>query len=119
MRQEDLAELDEPDGGAEHLSLRPLRAVEEQPLATAANEQRGRRPPGRRHRAGGAEEDEVEVHGRKCRLARWQALMSLRRRPAIGRASSYGGRWTRRCTTRSGSSGSATRSPRRTATCTV
>ncbi len=62
VREEDLAELDEPDGRAEHLPLRPLGAVEEQALAPAAHEQRARRAVGRRHRAGRAEKDDVEIH---------------------------------------------------------
>ena len=69
VREEDFAQLDEADGRAEHLPLGPLGAVEEQALAPPANEQRRRRSPRGRHRARGAEEDEVEVHGRKCRLA--------------------------------------------------
>ncbi len=39
MRQEDLAELDEPDRRAEHLALGPLGAIEEQAFAAPANEQ--------------------------------------------------------------------------------
>ena len=62
VREEDLAELDEPDRRAEHLPLRPLRAVEEQALAPTAHEQRARRAVGRRHRAGRAEKDDVEIH---------------------------------------------------------
>jgi hypothetical protein len=61
--QEDLAQLDQAHGRAEHLPLRTLRAVEEQTLAAAPQEQRGRRPLGRGHRAGRPEEHEVEVHG--------------------------------------------------------
>ena len=60
--QEDLVELHEPDRRAQELALRPLAAVEEQPLAPAPDEQRGRRPPRGRHRARGAEKDEVEIH---------------------------------------------------------
>ena len=62
VSEEDLAELDEPDGRAQHLPLRPLRAVDEQALAAAAHEQRARRALRGRHRAGRTEEDEVEIH---------------------------------------------------------
>ena len=60
--QEDLAQLDQPDVRAQELPLRALGAVEEQPLAAAAQQQRGRRSLGGRHRAGRSEEDEVEIH---------------------------------------------------------
>ncbi len=62
VREEDLLEIDEADRRAQQLALRPLAAVEEQPLAAAADEQRARAAPRRRRAAGGAEEDEVEVH---------------------------------------------------------
>ena len=64
VRQEHLAQLDETDRRAQELALRPLGAVEEQPLAAPADEQRGRRPLRGRHRAGRPEEDEIEIHGR-------------------------------------------------------
>ena len=58
-----MLQVDEPDVGAEQLPLRPLAAVDEQPVATAAHERR-RRPARRRRRGRGRpEEDEVEVHG--------------------------------------------------------
>ena len=44
VRDEDLAQLHEPHAGAQQLALRPLPAVEEQPLAAPSQEQRGRRP---------------------------------------------------------------------------
>src|SRR6185437_3759707 len=62
MREEDLLELGQPDARALQLPLRPLRAVEEQPLAAVPYEQRGRRPERRRHRGRGTEKDEVEIH---------------------------------------------------------
>ena len=62
VRQEDLAQLDQPDIRAQELPLRALGAVEEQALAAAAQQQRGRRPLCGRHRPGGSEKDEVEVH---------------------------------------------------------
>ena len=65
MREEDLLEVGQPDVRALQLPLRPLGAVEEQPLAAAAHEQRGRRALRGRHRGGGAEKDEVEVHVRR------------------------------------------------------
>ena len=62
VRQEDLPDVDQPHARAEELALRPLAAVEEEPLASSAQEQSRRRPLGGRHRAGGPEEDEIEVH---------------------------------------------------------
>ena len=62
VREEDLAQVDEADRRAQQLPLRALAAVEEQALAAAADEQRRGAALGRRCRAGGAEEDDVEVH---------------------------------------------------------
>ena len=64
VREENLAQLDQPDVGAEQLPLRPLRAIEEQPLAPTPDQERRGRPLRRRHRAGRAEEDQIEVHAR-------------------------------------------------------
>ena len=62
VREEDLLQVGQPDRGTLQLALRPLAAVEEQPLTSAPDEQR-RRPALRgRHRGGRAEEDDVEVH---------------------------------------------------------
>ena len=60
--QEDLAQLDEADVGAQELPLRALGAVEQEPLAAAPDERRGGRAPGGGHRAGRPDEDDVEVH---------------------------------------------------------
>jgi hypothetical protein len=62
VRDEDLAQLDQPHRGAQQLPLGSLRAVEQQPLAAPADEQRRRRALGGRHRARGAEEDEIQIH---------------------------------------------------------
>ena len=62
--EEDVLEVAEPGVGAQQLSLRPLAAVDEEPVAAAADQRRGRAARGRRRRARGAQEDEVEVHGR-------------------------------------------------------
>src|SRR5262249_15205059 len=69
VRQEDLAELDQPNGRTQHLPLRPLGAVEEQPLPAAAQEQGSRCSLCGRHRAGGAEEHKAELRDDTCRLA--------------------------------------------------
>ena len=62
VREEDLLQVGQADRRALQLPLRPLAAVEEEPLAAAADEQR-RRPALRgRHRGGRAEEDDVEIH---------------------------------------------------------
>ena len=60
--EEDLAQLDEPDVRAQELALGALGAVEEEALAAAADECRRGRPLRGRHRARGAEKDDVEVH---------------------------------------------------------
>ena len=62
--EEDVLEVAEPGVGAQQLSLRPLAAVDEEPVAAAADQRRGRAARGGRRRARGAQEDEVEVHGR-------------------------------------------------------
>ena len=41
VREEDVLEVDEPGVRAEQLALRPLAAVDEQPVAAAAEERRG------------------------------------------------------------------------------
>lgn len=63
MGQKDVLEVDEPDVGAEKLTLRPLPAVDEQAIATAPDERRGRPARRGRRRGGRSEEDEVEIHG--------------------------------------------------------
>ena len=78
VRQEDLAELDEPDGRAEHLPLRALAQSNSRRSPPAADEQRARRALRRRHRAGRAEEDEVEIHAARLYERR---LKSHGRRP--------------------------------------
>ena len=62
VREEDLAQLEQPDVRAHELALGPLGAVDQQPVAAAAQEERRRRAAPGRHRAGGAEEDDVEIH---------------------------------------------------------
>jgi hypothetical protein len=63
VRDEDLAQLDQPDSRAQHLPLRAFAAVEQQPLSPAPQQQgRGRALRGR-NRARGSEEDEIEIHG--------------------------------------------------------
>ena len=62
VRQEDLLQVDEADVRAQQLPLRSLAAVEEQPLPAAPHERRRRRAARGRHRAGGAEEDHIEIH---------------------------------------------------------
>ena len=65
VREEDVLEVDEADVGAKQLALRPLAAVEEQPVAAAPDERRGRCPARPSARSRGPEEDDVEVHGRR------------------------------------------------------
>ncbi len=66
VRDEDVVEVDEADVRAEQLPLRPLAAVEEQPLSPAAHERRGGGTSRGRCRPGRPEEDDVEVHGTTC-----------------------------------------------------
>ena len=61
--EEDLVDLRQADR-AHQLPLRSLAAVEEQLVAAAANEQRWHAAAGGGHRAAGAGEEDVEVHGR-------------------------------------------------------
>ena len=63
MRDENLTELDQPDRRAQELALGSLGAIEEEPLPTPPHEQSGRGPLGCWHRTGGAQEDDVEIHG--------------------------------------------------------
>jgi hypothetical protein len=62
VRQEDLTQLDQPDVGAQELPLCALGAVEEQSFPAPAQEDRRRRALRGRHRAGGSQEDEIEIH---------------------------------------------------------
>ena len=69
VRQEDLGKLDEPDGGAQKLALRPLAAVDEDPLSAAAKQRAGEAALRSRHGARGSEENEIEVHRRSLGAA--------------------------------------------------
>ena len=60
--EEHLLEVDEPDVGAQELPLRALGAVDEEPLAAAPDQGRGRRSLCGRRRPGRPEEHDVEVH---------------------------------------------------------
>ena len=62
VREEDLAQVDEPHRRGQELSLRSLAAVEEQPLAAAPYEQRRCSPKRGRHRTRRPQEDEIEIH---------------------------------------------------------
>ncbi len=67
VRDEDLVQVGQADRRAHQLPLGSLGAVEEQPFAAAAHEQRGRGATCGRRAGRGAEEDEVEVHAVDCR----------------------------------------------------
>jgi predicted ester cyclase len=67
--KEYLLQVGKADRRSLQLSLRPFAAVEQEPLAPPANEQRGRAAVRRGHRGGRAEEDDVEVHPGDCRIA--------------------------------------------------
>ena len=69
VREEDLAQVDQPDRRAQQLALF-LAAVEQQAVAPATHEDRARRAVRGRHRAGSAEEDEIEVHAGRVRSPR-------------------------------------------------
>jgi len=55
-------EIREADDRPHELALGPLRAIEEEAFASAPDEEGGGCPSGCGRAAGGAEEDEVEVH---------------------------------------------------------
>ena len=76
VREEDLGQLREPDVGAHQLPLRPLAAVDQQPVAPTPDEQRRSRPPSRRHRPRGPEEDNVQVHEAHCAAQPQKARLS-------------------------------------------
>ena len=61
--QEDLLEVDQPQVATQQLPLRPLGAVDEQPVAAAPHERRAERALRRRHGARRPEEDDVQLHG--------------------------------------------------------
>ena len=63
VRDEDRVELGQPDR-AQQLLLGALAAVEQDPVAARAQQDRGQPAARGRHRAGGAGEEEREVHGR-------------------------------------------------------
>ena len=62
MGDEDLLHVDEADARSQQLALGSLGAVEQEPVAAAPDECRGRRALRRRRRACRAQEDDVEVH---------------------------------------------------------
>ena len=62
VREEDLLQVGQADRRPLQLALRPLAAVEQEPLAAAPDEERSRGALRRRHRGSRAEEDDVEVH---------------------------------------------------------
>ena len=81
VRDEHLWEVDQPHRRAKELSLRSLGTVEEKAVSPSAHEQRSRCSLGGGHRAGRAEEDDVEIHA---------AILGLSRpseRAALGSAS--------------------------------
>ena len=61
MGQEDRVELGQPDR-AQQLLLGPLAAVEQHPVPAGAQQQRRQPAPRRRHRAGGAGEEQGQIH---------------------------------------------------------
>jgi hypothetical protein len=63
VRDEDRVQIRQPDRPQE-LLLRALPAVEQDPLAAGAQQQRGEPPARGRHRPGGAGEEERDVHRR-------------------------------------------------------
>ena len=76
--EEDLLEVDQADR-AQELALGALAAVEQQPVAAAADERRGQPALRRGRRAGGSEEQDVQIHGpilTRARSARQSSRMS-------------------------------------------
>jgi hypothetical protein len=66
---EHLGELHEADRRAQELPLGPLSAVDEDAVASAPHEHAREPAPRGRHGAGGAQEDEVEIHAASVRGA--------------------------------------------------
>ena len=62
VRKEDLLQVGQSDRRALQLPLRPLAAVEEEPLAAPPDEQCGRPALRGGHRGGRTEEDNIEIH---------------------------------------------------------
>ena len=93
----DLLEIDQPDR-AQELSLRALAAVEEEPIAAAAHEQRGQAPRRRGRGSGCADEEDVEIHppifappiGRGPRPRRRSTRCELAHGPSCGAAGGGG-----------------------------
>jgi hypothetical protein len=63
VREQHLVDVGQADR-AHELALRPLAAVEQQPVAAATHEHRGHPPAGGGYRTAGAGEEHVEIHGR-------------------------------------------------------
>jgi hypothetical protein len=70
VRDEELLELHEPDR-PHQLPLRALAAVEQEPIATAPHERGGQPALRAGRRAGGAEKEDVEVHGPMLTQGPW------------------------------------------------
>src|SRR3954451_5316916 len=69
--EEDLGDLGQPHA-ADQLPLRALAAVDQELVGTAAQQRRGQAAAGGGHGAGGAGEEDREVHrGAACRLPAW------------------------------------------------
>ena len=62
--EEHVGEVAQPDR-AQQLALRPLAAVDEDPIPAAPDQQRGQPTPRAGHGSGGAGEEDGEVHARK------------------------------------------------------
>ena len=62
VAEEHDVEIDEPDLRAQQLPLRALAAVEQDAIAATPDQRRGGRAAGRRRRARGAQEDDVQIH---------------------------------------------------------
>ena len=69
VAEEHDVEIDEPDLRAQQLALRALAAIEQDAIAAAPDQRRGGRAAGRRRRARGAQEDDVQVHRAECTSA--------------------------------------------------
>ena len=80
VRDVEVVDLDEP-GRALHLALGALAAVDEDAIPAGTHEQARRRPPCRRHRASGAEKDNVKVHAASVTATRGACAL---RRPLSG-----------------------------------
>ena len=91
VRDEHLVDVDQPDR-PEQLALRALAAVDQDPLAAPADQDRRQAAASGRHRAAGAREEDREIHARSVSVERDELEPERGRRRASRRPSCGPGR---------------------------